>query len=175
MGKINEKMHRKTRVNKVLVYIRLTREQILKIEHYAIVNELDVSEAHRRLLEAGFEVPPSIPDAVDQREFFEHRVKWIDPTGELGLNLEPEGETDLEKEIRVTRQAEEEGRKYREELYKKKFNGKLEPDACNVCGVGDFQFTWYPTEKEGICYKGHRSKIEDYFNAGTTEGTDNVE
>lgn len=171
MSQIEKNMRVKTRVNKVLVYVRLTREQILKIEHFALKNEIDVSEAHRQLLERGFDVQPSIPPNPEGRLFYEHRVKWIDPDGKLELNLEPEGETNLEKEIRVSRQAEEEGRAYRDKLYFDKFGPNRRPNACATCGQGEPEFEWYTADEPhwGKCRRGHRSYIQDYFKAGTAD------
>lgn len=177
MGRLEENMRQKRRVNKVMVNVRVTREQVLKIEHFAIENEIEVAEAHRRLLERGFastENGKSVPVEAKDRLFFEHRIKWVDPDGELGLNLEPEGETELEQELRMNRQAEEDGRLYREKLYRDKFGPGMVPTSCAHCTSNDFQFKWTTAEEPhvGICHRNHRSYIQDYFRAGTAESVE---
>lgn len=149
MSQIEKNMRVKTRVNKVLVYVRLTREQILKIEHFALKNEIDVSEAHRQLLERGFnstEGGPAVPPNVEGRLFFKHRVKWVDPNGELGLNPDPpEMEDEDERAARQDRELEEQlAQKLKDDLWEA-FGRNEIPTNCPWCGTDELLFSWWPT------------------------------
>lgn len=173
---------RRTGRRRVLVGVRLSKLQILRVEHFAIEKDIDVSEAYRQMIEKGLNsitgpeaIPVDMNDHHKPLRFFEHRTKWIDPDGELGFNDEPQdGETEEELVARMEKLSEEQGAKYRSQLMFDLFGHKREPTYCAHCLKGDPFFSWKAADKVpvGRCqgcgedsYPNHYSK-----ESGESEG-----